>query len=107
VAQNTFTIITRISPGDLDALDRLLSEIGQEVEKNDRIRFAEIASLHMAGIVIAAQDPRFAPILMMTIQLKPVRERLHGLPRFVTVRGGAYFFLPSIRALRFLAQIRP
>jgi Dyp-type peroxidase family len=43
---------------------------------------------------------------MMTIQAKPVRERLHGLPRFVTVRGGAYFFLPSIRALKFLAQIR-
>jgi len=25
------------------------------------------------------------------------------LPRFVTVRGGAYFFLPGLRALRFLA----
>jgi len=42
---------------------------------------------------------------IMTIQAKPVRERLHGLPRFVTLRGGAYFFLPSIRALKFLAQI--
>ena len=26
-----------------------------------------------------------------------------GLPQFVTVRGGAYFFLPGIRALRFIA----
>ncbi len=26
-----------------------------------------------------------------------------GLPRFVSVRGGAYFFLPGIRALRFFA----
>jgi hypothetical protein len=26
-----------------------------------------------------------------------------GLPRFVTVLGGAYFFLPGIRALRYLA----
>jgi Dyp-type peroxidase family len=43
---------------------------------------------------------------MLTIQAKPIRERIHGLPRFVTVRGGAYFFLPSIRALKFLAQIR-
>ena len=43
---------------------------------------------------------------MMTIQARPVREHLHGLPRFVTVRGGAYFFMPSIRALKFLAQIR-
>jgi hypothetical protein len=27
------------------------------------------------------------------------------LPQFVTVRGGAYFFLPGIRTLRFIANI--
>jgi deferrochelatase/peroxidase EfeB len=32
-----------------------------------------------------------------------VTERVEGLPQFVTVRGGAYFFLPGIRALRFIA----
>ena len=31
-------------------------------------------------------------------------DRLAGLPQFVTVLGGAYFFLPGIRALRFLAS---
>lgn len=30
-------------------------------------------------------------------------DRLDGLPRFVTVRGGAYFFLPGLRALRAIA----
>ena len=30
-------------------------------------------------------------------------RRLSGLPAFVTVIGGAYFFLPGVRALRFLA----
>lgn len=30
-------------------------------------------------------------------------RRLTGLPRFVTVRGGGYFFLPGLRALRYLA----
>ncbi len=30
-------------------------------------------------------------------------QRLTALPNFVTVRGGAYFFLPGIRALRYLA----
>ena len=30
-------------------------------------------------------------------------QQLCGLPRFVTVLGGAYFFLPGIRALRYLA----
>ena len=30
-------------------------------------------------------------------------HRIAGLPQFVTVRGGAYFFLPSLRALRYFA----
>jgi deferrochelatase/peroxidase EfeB len=29
--------------------------------------------------------------------------RFTGLPQFVTVRGGAYFFMPGIRALRYIA----
>lgn len=32
-------------------------------------------------------------------------ERRTGLPQFVTVRGGGYFFLPSLRALRYFASI--
>ena len=32
-----------------------------------------------------------------------LRRRVSGLPQFVTVRGGAYFFLPSLRALRYFA----
>ncbi|HME27282.1 MAG TPA: hypothetical protein VKI44_39170 [Acetobacteraceae bacterium] len=31
-------------------------------------------------------------------------RRVAGLPQFVTVRGGGYFFLPSLRALRFFAR---
>ena len=33
------------------------------------------------------------------------RRRLMGLPRFVTVCGGAYFFLPSLRALRYFVKL--
>lgn len=33
-------------------------------------------------------------------------RRVCGLPQFVTVLGGAYFFLPGIRALRYLASTR-
>jgi hypothetical protein len=40
----------------------------------------------------------------MTIPKRPVRRKLMGLPALTTVRGGAYFFLPGIRALRFLAS---
>jgi deferrochelatase/peroxidase EfeB len=32
-----------------------------------------------------------------------VPRRVLGLPQFVAVRGGAYFFLPSLRALRYFA----
>lgn len=34
---------------------------------------------------------------------RPVRTRYTGIPNFVTVVGGAYFFLPGVRALRWLA----
>jgi deferrochelatase/peroxidase EfeB len=32
-------------------------------------------------------------------------QRLAALPRFVTVLGGAYFFLPGLRALRFISAV--
>jgi hypothetical protein len=39
----------------------------------------------------------------LTIPRRPFRVRTAALPRFVTVRAGAYFFMPSLTALRFLA----
>lgn len=32
-------------------------------------------------------------------------ERVTGLPQFVTLRGGEYFFLPGVRALRYLSSV--
>jgi Dyp-type peroxidase family len=37
---------------------------------------------------------------------KPIPKRLRGLPRFVVTRGGEYCFMPSLRALRWLAELR-
>jgi len=37
-------------------------------------------------------------------QASGVRTRITNLPQFVTVRGGAYFFLPSLSALRYFAN---
>ena len=37
-------------------------------------------------------------------QENSLAHRVSGLPQFVTVRGGAYFFLPSLRALRYFAS---
>lgn len=49
--------------------------------------------------IIGTQDGTFD----MTIPKRPIRKRVIGLPAFTTIRGGAYFFLPGIRALHFLA----
>lgn len=38
-----------------------------------------------------------------TIQRDPARRRLTGIPRFVQVKGGGYFFVPSITALKLLS----
>jgi deferrochelatase/peroxidase EfeB len=40
-----------------------------------------------------------------TIPSEGVRERVTGVPRFVSVKGGAYFFLPGIAATRYLASL--
>jgi len=34
-----------------------------------------------------------------------VCRRIPEMPQFITVRGGAYFFLPSLRALRYLTAL--
>ncbi len=39
-----------------------------------------------------------------TMPKRPIRRKITGLPAFTTVRGGAYFFLPGIRALKWLAS---
>ena len=53
------------------------------------------------------QDPILGTDLgegIFTIPKHPVRRRLHGLPQFVTVRGGEYCFMPGLRALKWLAS---
>lgn len=42
----------------------------------------------------------------LTIPNEPVRLRLANVPSVVTVRGGGYFFLPSLAALKRIAQNR-
>ena len=37
---------------------------------------------------------------------KPIARLLRGLPRFVVTRGGEYCFMPGLRALRWLADLR-
>ena len=71
-------------------------EFAQNVWINDP-KFHELGNER--DPIIGTQDGT----LDMTIPKRPVRKKIKGLPAFTTVRGGAYFFLPGIRALRFLA----
>jgi Dyp-type peroxidase family len=64
-----------------------------------------------SGLFIAAtgeMDPLIGPndgTGQFTIPQDPIRQRLKGLPAFVTTRGGEYFFAPGLRALRWLADL--
>jgi Dyp-type peroxidase family len=51
--------------------------------------------------IFGTQDGTFD----MTIPKRPIRKKITGLPAFTTIRGGAYFFLPGIRALRYLVSL--
>jgi deferrochelatase/peroxidase EfeB len=55
--------------------------------------------------IIGANDRVGEPSSHMTIPGESRQWRTAPLPRFVTVRGGAYLFMPSMRALRFLAAL--
>jgi Dyp-type peroxidase family len=72
-------------------------EFAQNVWVNDR-------SFHELGNerdpIIGQQDGT----LEFKIPRRPIRKRITGLPAFTTVRGGAYFFLPGLKALQHLAS---
>ena len=51
--------------------------------------------------LIGNQDGRFD----FTIPKRPIRKKITGMPAFTTLMGGAYFFLPGIKALRYLAAL--
>jgi Dyp-type peroxidase family len=40
-----------------------------------------------------------------TIPREPVRRRIHGIETFNVLRGGEYFFVPSLSALRWIANL--
>ena len=59
----------------------------------------------LVGSVDPLVGPRGADGTAFTEAARPARRRYLGLPRFVQVRGGGYFFLPGIRALRYLSSV--
>lgn len=58
-----------------------------------------------ADPLMGAHDPPGQGVF--TLQASLVSNRVTGLSRFVHVRGGAYFFMPGLKALRYLAVAWP
>ena len=61
----------------------------------------------LVGVEDPLIGPRAAGPSSFVEPAAPVRRRYDGLPQFVPIRGGAYFFLPGIRALRYLSSNPP
>ncbi|SNY77346.1 Dyp-type peroxidase family [Nocardia amikacinitolerans] len=70
-------------------------EFAQNVWVNDKT-FRELGNER--DPIIGNQDGT----LEYKIPKRPIRRTIKGLPAFTTLRGGAYFFLPGLRALRYL-----
>jgi Dyp-type peroxidase family len=51
-------------------------------------------------------DTAQKPAGTFTVQQEPVRQRVTGMPRFVRVIGGGYFFMPGISAVRYIASLK-
>jgi Dyp-type peroxidase family len=73
-------------------------EFIQNVWVNDP-NFHELGNEH--DPIIGAQNDTFD----FTVPKRPIRKVIKGLPAFTTVKGGAYFFVPGLEALKYLAAL--
>jgi Dyp-type peroxidase family len=73
-------------------------EFAQNVWINDRT-FHELANER--DPIIGFQDGT----MEYKIPKRPIRKVLKGLPAFTTLKGGAYFFLPGLKGLQYLATL--
>ena len=73
-------------------------EFAQNVWINDR-SFHELGNEH--DPIAGTQDGT----LDFTVPKRPIRKVHKGIPAFTTLRGGAYFFLPGMGGLRYLATL--
>ncbi|WP_433592753.1 Dyp-type peroxidase [Nocardia sp. CA-145437] len=73
-------------------------EFAQNVWVNDKT-FHELGNER--DPIIGNQDGT----LEYKIPKRPIRKTIKGIPAFTTVTGGAYFFLPGLRALRYLTTL--
>lgn len=91
-----------------DATGKGLLFLALNTSLNRQFEFIQRSWVHydQLGGVEGAEDPLAGDGGgRLLIPRQPVRECVADLQRFVTTRGGGYFFLPSLKALRFLAAL--
>jgi Dyp-type peroxidase family len=71
-----------------------------EFVQNSWVMHPEFGGLHDETDPLLGNAPRD-----MTIQQPLLGRRIGGLGQFVKVRGGEYFFLPGLKALKYLSQL--
>jgi Dyp-type peroxidase family len=81
------------------AIDRQFEFVQNQWANNPK--FGELYDDPDPLIGVAEESPG-----TFTVQAQPVRHRCSDMPRFVQMRGGAYFFLPGIAAIRMLAELK-
>jgi hypothetical protein len=83
------------------------------VNANIERQFEFVQQTYMLGSTYRGLEDEVDPFTsgpessnVLTIPTERGPLRLKGLPSFVTVRGGGYFFMPSRDAVRFLIDLR-
>lgn len=56
-------------------------------------------------IIGVVENPEEGQEQLFTIQGEPYNKTIKNLKRFVTIKGGAYFFFPSITTVRYLCSL--
>ena len=56
-------------------------------------------------IIGVVENPKEGQEQQFTIQGEPYNKTIRNLKRFVTIRGGAYFFFPSLTTIRYLCSL--
>ncbi|HMG07491.1 MAG TPA: Dyp-type peroxidase, partial [Mucilaginibacter sp.] len=81
------------------------------INSNIERQFEFIQQTWVNNLNFATLDHETDPLIghrseanIFSIQGCPARTRIHNLPDFVTTKGGAYFFMPGMQALKELAK---
>ena len=106
-----FDLARAVGPGF--AAGRTSSALACLAQQFEFVQQNWINSTKFEGLLYASSDPITGPHDpehperdgSFTVQASPVRWRVTGVPQFVDVRGGAYFFMPSIRSVAYLSEL--